>query len=188
MRASDKYEKFVADLTALLLRDRRASEVSHGRHNYLPGAAVLHQIDVSFVDGVTDPSKIVLIECKCLKRTVTLAHVKVLKATVDDIATGPALGRPVHGLIVSLKRLQPAAVAYAGYYGIQAQCVADGPEYDFSYDELRLVARTGVSFAVGYASAEGYAVRNCIRCGEWFRAAANLELCEACNSSHCGVD
>lgn len=158
MRASDKYEEFVADLTRLLIRDRRASEVSSGRRNRLRGAAgVLHQIDVSFLDEVTDPPKVVLIECKCLKKTVTLAHAKVLKATVDDIATGPALGRSVHGLIVSLKRLQPAAIGYARYYGIQAQCVADGPEYDFSYDELRLVARTGVSFAVGYASAEGYA-------------------------------
>ena len=156
MQASDKYEKFVADLAALLLRDRRASEVSYGRRNYLPGAAVPHQIDVSFVDEVTDPPKIVLIECKCLKRTVTLAHLKVLKATVDDIATGPVLGRSVHGLIVSLKGLQPAAVDYAGYYGIQAQCVADGPEYDFSYDELRLVAKPGVSLILLCHSADGF--------------------------------
>ena len=98
MTQASQYESFVAGLVQTLLRSRDASEVGHGRRNHLVGASgVRHQLDVSFFDRSVSLPKLVIIECKHLREPIKLAHVKVLKATIDDLAANRANEVTVRG-------------------------------------------------------------------------------------------
>ena len=180
MQASAQYEAFVAGLARALLRNRDASEVRSGFRNHLAGASgVRHQIDVSFLDRSTTPHTLVVIECKHLRRPVKLAHVKVVKATVDDLAQRLP-EETVKGVLVSLRGAQRGAIDYARHYNIDLQLVSDGSFYHFKYADLELIASSGLSSGHSHVSARGVALRACTVCGSEFESDGSLEVCPTC--------
>jgi hypothetical protein len=178
MQASARYEEFVAGLARTLLRNRNASEVRCGLRNQLVGSSgVRHQLDVSFVDRSSSPHTLVVVECKYLRQPVKLAHVKVLKATIDDLA---GTNIAVKGILVSLRGAQRGAIDYAKHYDIGLQLLSDGSFYRFKYADLELVASSGIASGGSYAVGHGMALRGCKLCGSVFESDGTPELCNSC--------
>ena len=169
MGTAPDYESFIAGLVRDLLRKRRISNLRHGSKNRLTGrSGATHQLDVSFVDNELSPNALVVIECKCLTKKIDLSHVKVLKATLDDLLGASGNASVGKAMIVSTKGAQRGAKQYAKYYGLDVQSVSDGPAYTLSYQGLSLVAATGTSDGSNSAQAHGVALRPCKVCGTTF--------------------
>ena len=182
MQASAKYEKFVAGLAEALLHNRDVSQVESGLRNHVAGRSrVKHQVDVSVLDGTTVPHTLVLIECKYIQQPIKLAYVKVLKATVDDIAAQQT-GVTVRGVLVSLLGAQRGASKYAVHYGIDLQVVSDGSFYRFKYADLELIASTGTAHGLSTTKGHGVALLTCAGCGTLFERNGTSTLCRACAS------
>ncbi|MEF8766837.1 MAG: hypothetical protein ABTS16_10075 [Candidatus Accumulibacter phosphatis] len=180
-----EFEEFIAGLARTILQPPISLTVGSGLRNHVVGASgIRHQIDVSFEDTRTAPPKLVLIECKHLNQPIKLAHVKVLKATLDDVAARVGATFQVHGMLVSRKGAQAGAMRYAGHYTIALQHINSAAEYDFAYDKWRVVGRSGASAAVGQAVAEGYALRTCTACGKQFRVIDASNACSFCGQTH----
>lgn len=161
MQASARYEEFVAGLARTLLCNRDASDVRCGLRNRLVGSSgVRHQLDVSFVDRSSSPHTLVVVECKYIRQPIKLAHVKVLKATINDLARTNVA---VKGILVSLRGAQRGAIDYAKHYDIGLQLLSDGSFYRFKYADLELVASSGIASGGSYAVGHGLALRgaNC---------------------------
>ena len=181
MQASARYEEFVAGLARTLLLNRDISDVRYGLRNHLVGSCgVRHQLDVSFVDRSSSPHTLVVVECKYLRQPVKLAHVKVLKATIDDLARSPRTKIAVKGILVSLRGAQRGAIDYAKHYNIDLQLVLDGSFYRFKYADLELVASSGIASGASYAVGHGVALRACKLCGSVFESDGTPEVCESC--------
>ena len=180
-----QFEEFIAGLARTLLQPPLALTVGRGLRNHILGASgIRHQIDVSFTDARSTPPTIVLIECKYLNQPVKLAHVKVLKATIDDIAAQVLGASQVKGILVSRKGAQKGARCYADHYSIDIQNIESQREYDFAYDRWRVVGRAAVSAGVSQAGAEGLALQTCAACGRKFRVADPSNTCSHCGHTH----
>jgi hypothetical protein len=181
VQESVRYEEFVADLARVLLRERPSSDVRSGFRNRIAGSSgVPHQIDVSFIDKSTKPHTLVLIECKRLRKPVKLAHVKVLKATIDDLTDRLGGEINVKGYLVSLSGAQRSAIIYAAHYDIELQLVSDETHYEFRYADLQLIARVGKASGQSHAAAHGSALRSCNLCGEPFTGDGIVKVCQSC--------
>ena len=84
-------------------------------------------MDVSFEDHAETPSALVLIECK-LRDRVRLSDVKVLKATMCDVASARGEVYSVRGILVCSGRVQSGAQRYADYHGIHVESRVDEAE------------------------------------------------------------
>ncbi|MBA2590854.1 MAG: hypothetical protein H0U97_00790 [Gammaproteobacteria bacterium] len=181
MSESARYEELVAELARTLLRNRDASDVRGGSRNRRVGiSGVRHQLDVSFVDRNTSPHTLVVVECKHLRYSIKLWHVKVLKSTIDDLAQRLGADSSVKGIIVSICGAQSGAITYAKYHNIDLQLVLDGPSFRFKYADLELKAESGTAFGAGYAVAVGVALHPCKLCGLAFARNGTPEVCPSC--------
>ena len=142
MDKGDKYESHVSRIVEHVQGCRPAiRDLGYGRQNKLSGkSGVLHQVDVSFVDPTFSNETLVLIECKNRKNPISLAHVKVLKATLDDVLAADWSPSAGVGILTSTTRLQTGAATYAEYHGIVHQQVNLGPQYAFRYDTIHTIA------------------------------------------------
>jgi hypothetical protein len=122
----------------------------------------------------------VLVECKSLKsdRRVNLGHVKVLKATADDLKDSPA-PEPIEAHIVSSVALQSGAATFARFYGIHFHVVSDGPNWAFKYGQ---VVQVGLALAADSASVQGVATihRRCSDCSSTFVPLGSERVCPIC--------
>ncbi len=176
------YEEFIAGLARTLLQPPSSLDVSSGLRNHIRGASgVRHQIDVSFEDATEPVPQLVLVECKHLNEPVKLAHVKVLKATIDDIAGAVGGHHTVVGILVSRKGAQRGAAEYARHYSVEIQQIESQREYDFAYRRWRVSGRAGAAHGGGHATAEGYGLRTCTTCGTAFRVRVVEQVCANCN-------
>lgn len=181
MQPSARYEGFVADLAKTINSHRDISDVGFGLRNHSVGSSgVRHQIDVSFVDRSSSPHTLVVIECKYLNRPVKLAYVKVLKATIDDLAQFGSADIAIKGILVSLHGAQQGAIKYAAHYNIDLQLVSDGSFYRFKYADLELVASYGTATSGSHVTGHGVALRACKSCGLHFKSYGTSEICQSC--------
>jgi hypothetical protein len=123
-----EYEALVRSMVQKLTASAQAlgpCKVNGGAQNHVPGASGFpHQIDVT----VSNPTDLLLIECKCWKEPVDVEPVLVLAARICDIrAATPALR--VHGSIVSTKEPTAGAMALAKYFAIEIDSVRNVHEY-----------------------------------------------------------
>lgn len=103
-RTPSEYENFIASLAEKLNDVYQVGSVGSGPRNRLRGkSSVNHQIDVSFIDRSSSTPELVVIECKNLRtgKAVQLGDVKILKATIDDIAGHPGHPSVIRGILVS---------------------------------------------------------------------------------------
>lgn len=183
--AYSEFEEFVAGLACTILGPPISLSVGSGLRNRLVGASgVRHQIDVSFIDPRTTPPTLVLVECKHLNDAIKLAHVKIVKATVDDIQTERGLQAHVTGMLVSRIPAQKGAQQYAKHYAIDLQHIANQHEYDFAYDRWRVIARAAASVSSSHAVAQGIALRACESCGNQFPVTDTNSTCPGCGLTH----
>lgn len=99
--------------------------VSGGATNRVTGASGFpHQIDVT----VRNPTKLLLIECKCWQARVDVEPVLILAARIIDIRAGLA-GMNVLGSIVSTKVPTHGARVIAAHFDISIDVVKSANEY-----------------------------------------------------------
>ena len=184
MQPSAQYEAFIAELVRVLLLNRGASDVRFGPQNHLTGAsAAKHQVDVSFIDKETSPHRLVVIECKYLGKRIGLGHVKVLKATIDDLAEKMGSEVVVKGVLVSLRVAQSGAITYAKHCGIDLQIVPDRSACRFKYADLELVAAKAEGFGRSKASGHGVALCACKLCSLTFQGDGASQVCQSCSAA-----
>jgi len=181
---SEEYELFIKNLiTDIQKNHRKIESLGYGRTNMIEGlCGQTHQIDVSFIDHDCPNPTLVLIECKERKRrSIELADVKVLKATLDDILASPRTPDCISAIIVTTIGEQKGARKFAEFYGIEIQIVPHGNEYTFSYQNI---IQAGVMIsAMTSASASAYSRRKCKSCGEYFKPQYKEYDCPQCTSS-----
>jgi len=178
---SDGYEEFIADLIANIeAADRRITDLGHGRQNTIEGVCGQpHQIDVSFVDHDFPNPTLVLIECKRLTDDpIDLEHVKVLKATLDDVLASPGAPDHANAIIATTVGARSGAQRFADYYGIQIERVAHGPSYGFRYEN---VTQVGVMATLKLSCcATAVLIRKCQSCGQRFEVKDGGMTCPQC--------
>jgi hypothetical protein len=161
-------------------------EVGHGLRNHLDGTSgVRHQIDVSFVDLAAVPPVLYVIECKYINRPIKLAHVKTLKATVDDLAGAFGQYR-VAGIIVSRRGIQRGAARFADHYGVSAQTVEMTKPFVFKLGKFVLAGSQGTCVGRADVSGRAAALRVCAECGNRFEinpGGDDRKHCMACGMS-----
>jgi hypothetical protein len=178
------YEEFIAQLVANLRVRHDIGDIKSGAKNRQVGASgVKHQIDVSFRETIIGQEKLVLIECKSLKtgRAVNLGHVKILKATADDMLGISQSSPPVELHLISSVPLQAGAARYAKHYLIQTHVVGDQGNWSFKYGS---VAQFGLALQASAAVVAGTASihRTCSACGTHFQPIASERECSACQT------
>lgn len=184
------YEEFIADLIGNLRLRHDITDIKYGPNNRLIGASgVKHQIDVSFIEHMPDAATLVLVECKSLRagRAINLGHVKILKATADDLESiNGATPESVAAHIVSSVPLQSGAARYAQHYRIGAHLVGDQGNWTFKYGS---VGQFGLALQSSSAVVTGTAsiLRRCSACGNQFTAVSNEKLCATCGAERSGV-
>ncbi len=142
------YERFIDSVVKELKPHYAIDEICGGERNRIAGISARHQVDVSFVDRDTSPPTLVLIECKSFKQTssraVTLGQVKVLRATIEDIAAHPRSnpGR-VAGIFVSTRGAQRGAMSFARYHNIDFQRVSARAPWSFKYRDVHQIGPAG---------------------------------------------
>jgi hypothetical protein len=180
---ASEYERFVAELIGNIKASHRdISQLGHGRENEIEGVCgQRHQLDVSFVDSSFDNPTLVVIECKRRrKKPIDLEHVKVVKATVDDILEHPQTPNNVKAVIVTTVGARDGAKRYAEYYGIDIQHVPHGPDYTFKYEN---VVQAGLLIAAkASVIASGAVLRRCPSCAERFEPNGSEAECHKCSS------
>jgi hypothetical protein len=99
--------------------------VNGGAQNRVTGASgFAHQIDAT----VSNPTDLVLIECKYWTEPVDVEPVLVLAARIADISVAASTTR-VHGSIVSTKEPTAGARVLAAYFRISIDTVVNPREY-----------------------------------------------------------
>lgn len=180
--SSDAYEKFIADLIDNIQgTNRNITDLGYGRQNTIEGVCGQpHQIDVSFVDNDFPNPTLVLIECKRFTDDpIDLEHVKVLKATLDDILANPKTPNDANAIIATTVGARSGAQRFADYYGIQIEQVAHGPRYEFQYEN---VIQVGVMVTLKLSGcATAVLVRKCQSCGQRFEVKDNEMTCPQCS-------
>lgn len=180
---SDDYERFIAQLIENVRGTQRAiTDLGWGRNNTIQGiSGQPHQIDVSFVDRSFAVPTLVIVECKRLaERPVQLHHVKIVKATLDDVLAHSETPDQAKAIIVTTVGAQEGARRYADYYRIRIELVQHGPDYSFRYENI---LQQGVMNQLSFSdSAVRQVVRKCGTCGEPFRVRDNEPTCPECST------
>jgi hypothetical protein len=180
------YEKFIADLIGNLRCRHDITDIKYGSKNRLIGASgVMHQIDVSFTEHIESATTLVLVECKSLRtgRAINLGHVKILKATADDLSLiNRAKLASVKSHIVSSVPLQSGAARYAQHYGIDSHLVGDQGNWAFKYGS---VAQFGLALQGSGSVVTGTASRHrrCRACGNLFPPVSDEKVCAKCEAA-----
>ena len=181
---SDDYEEFIADLIGHIQNgNRNITDLGYGRNNTIEGiCGQPHQIDVSFVDHDYPNPTLVLIECKRYgNKPIDLEHVKVLKATMDDILAHPETPNCVNAIVTTTFGARSGAQRFADYYGILIEQVSHGPNYDFQYENVIQIG-TMVKLKLS-DTATAVVVRKCQSCGSRFNPIDTEVVCSQCSSS-----
>jgi hypothetical protein len=181
---SDDYERFIADLIANV-RDtnRNITDLGYGRYNTIEGiCGQSHQIDVSFVDNDFVNPTLILIECKRFNDDpIELEHVKVLKASLDDILANPKTPNDANAIIVTTVGARKGAQRFANFYGIQIELVAHGPNYTFRYENF---VQAGVMVRLNASDSATVVVhRKCQSCELKFEVQVNEKVCPKCSTT-----
>lgn len=190
--SGSEYEAFIEELVKGIKDEANKNEVikiekiGFGRKNKLEGkSGINHQIDVSFVDNSNLVPKLIILECKNFnsRNKIQLGHVKILKATIDDIAASGNNPGNVQGILISTSCVQSGAAIYAEYYKISLQIVSDGPNWNFQYGKI---LQFGLAMEAESAKVCGIAIhsRKCINCNQMFPPQGNEKTCEGCKT-HC---
>lgn len=181
------YEKFISDLISNLRLRHDIRDIGDGLRNRLIGASgVRHQIDVSFTEHIESATTLVLVECKSLRtgRAINLGHVKILKATADDLRlTNRTKLASIKAHIVSTVPLQTGAARYAQHYDIDAHIVGDQGNWAFKYgsvEQFGLALQGPGSVVTGTASVH----RRCRACGNLFPPLSNEKVCAKCEAAN----
>jgi hypothetical protein len=177
-----EYEAFVASLVTTISKQFPTSKLGHGSSNRLTGkSGAKHQVDVSFVDLTDSPPTLVVFECKLLGKRIQLSHVKILKATMDDLTSAPGLPRRVMAMFVATKGFCGGQTTkYAKYHGIDIRLIKDLKNYSFPYKDHK-VAGTTICESLSISSSSTYqAFKACQNCGKLFDATGNKPLCPEC--------
>lgn len=178
--SSDNYEKFIHKLiTAVKDSGRKITDLAYGGQNRIQGiCGQHHQIDVSFVDHDLPKATLVLIECKQRgKKRIDLEHVKVLKATLDDIKADTA--NDVQAMIVTTIGAREGAQRFADFYEIKIEVVSNEQNFTFRYDNQ---IKAGISLSMrAQVIANPTVKRICESCGLEFEVQANESLCTQCS-------
>src|SRR3954467_15657327 len=127
----DEYEQIAREIARSIFEHVEGvtpDKVGCGRKNRPPGiSGYRHQIDVS-VRGLQD---LILIECKCWKKKVSVEAVLTFFGRIHDIA--PTFSGQIHGVMVTTKGFQPGVELLAKYYKIDLQIVRGPDEFSFAY-------------------------------------------------------
>lgn len=156
-RSPSSYEEFIAELITNLAAIRSVTNIGSGAKNRLTGSSgVRHQVDVSFTLADAEPPQLVVVECKSLRTgaAVNLGQVKVLKATIDDLASLGTHPARIVGVLVSSAPLQAGAAKFARHYGLQSHVVSDGPNWVFKWESM---LQTGLALQASAATISGQA-------------------------------
>ncbi len=181
---SDKYEQFIASLIDNVKgTHRNISDIEWGRTNTITGVCGQpHQIDVSFVDHDFDYPTLVIIECKrYMGNPIKLEHVKVVKATMDDILAAKDTQSHANAIIVTTVGAQEGAQLFADYYGIIIESVPHGPNYTFRYENI-IQASVTMSIKASVSLTDTLR-RKCQLCDEQFEVQDNENVCPICSSN-----
>jgi len=178
----DEYELFVATiLDGIKFSGRKLSDIRFGRNNRILGACgQKHQIDVSFVDHSCNEPTLILIECKRRKSNpINLDVVKVLKATLDDIAQNFTRATKFKAMLVTTAKIRRGARKYADYYGIVIEQVPHNKRFTFKYENI---ISAGMVISAGYMPLDFQAefIRRCENCGEKFEQIVEDATCPIC--------
>jgi hypothetical protein len=120
-----EYEDLVHELVARLGVATGESALRKGRTNLIPGASGFeHQIDVS----IHLPRKLVLMECKYIRRPVEVHHALVLAARLADVRQAHP-DHVVSGSLVSTKSVRVGAYKIAKHFGFSVDLVQSLDEY-----------------------------------------------------------
>jgi hypothetical protein len=182
----DEYEQFTATILEGIKSSRRKlSPIGRGRNNKIRGiSGVNHQIDVSFIDYSFDVPTLLLIECKRYdeqKNPIQLDKVKVLKATLDDIAQDFGKAAKFKAMLVTTAKIRSGARKYANYYGVVIEQVPHNKRFTFRYENI---ISTGMVISAGHMSLGFPAklIRRCENCGEKFEQVGEETICPICTS------
>ena len=181
---SDEYEKFIAEIVQDLgQNNRKITDLHYGRGNTIQGASGQeHQVDVSFIDHDFSRPALVLIECKRRQDKVHLEHVKVLFATVIDIAIKHHEKVGVRSILISTAGEQRGVRRFANHYGIALDITEHGPEYTFRYENLvQAVISDSGNLSVEMIPT---VIRKCSSCGKTFEADDHQWVCSECEQGH----
>lgn len=182
--SSSDYEQFIMSLIDNVKGTyRNISDLGYGRNNTITGmCGQPHQIDVSFVDHDFEHPTLVIIECK--RRTddrIKLEHVKVVKATIDDILIAEDAPDHAKAIIVTTKGAQEGAQRFADYYGIMIENVPHRPDYIFRYENI---VQAGITVSIQACSSVTADIhRYCQSCGKRFKVHETEKLCQNCAAS-----
>lgn len=126
-----EYERVVAEIVSGICASApnlADLEVSSGKENRILGASgYRHQIDIS----LRGQRRIYLVECKRLKRRVSVQSVMVLAGRVADIQNAYP-GINVAGILVSRVGASRGAIVLATYFGIRFERVVSAQQFGFS--------------------------------------------------------
>ena len=182
-KQSDDYESFISKLVENINNsNRNLKKIKHGSKNKINGASgQKHQIDVSFVDNSFKKPTLVLIECKrFFKDTININHVKILKATLDDILHHPKNPNNAIALIITTtKNIRRGAKLFSKHYGIRIEKVNHSDSYEFQYENIIQIG----SVVSLIASGESHVAhrRKCKKCNKWFEMRNKKDKCQKCN-------
>ena len=127
----EKYEKVVAAIAESVAQRVEVlpeGTVQSGRQNHWLGASGFkHQIDVS----VRGNERVLLVECKYLKRRISVEAVLTLQGRLADIR--PTLGLEVEGAIITKIGFQSGAQRVAQYFAIHCDLIRSAEEFGFKY-------------------------------------------------------
>jgi len=177
---SDEYERFVAALIENIKKSHRnIPDIGCGAKNTIKGVCgQYHQIDVSFIDHSFEKPTLVLIECKRYKKPIDLEHVKILKATLDDILASDKMPSDANAIIVTTSGTRVGAQRFADYYGIIIEVLPHSKNFTFRYENI---IQAGISISLKSTdTASPTVLRKCSQCGERFEVIQNELVCPAC--------
>jgi hypothetical protein len=124
----DEYEALVRSMVQELTTNAQAlgsCVVNGGAQNRITGASgFAHQVDVT----TSNPTDMLLIECKYWTQRVDAEPVLVLAARIADISAAVSTTR-VHGSIVSTKEPTAGARVLAAHFRINIDTVLNPREY-----------------------------------------------------------
>ena len=181
-RESDEYELFVARLIEDIKKSHRSiTNLGCGSNNLIKGACdQKHQIDVSFIDNSFEKPTLVIIECKRRRKPIDLGHVKVLKATLDDILASDESPSDANAIMVSTNGARIGAKRYADYYGILIEELPHGNNFIFKYENI---IQAGIAISLkATVEATATVLRTCSSCGSRFEVIRNEKKCPSCSA------
>ena len=135
---ADDYEAFLASIiSGVSESERNIVDRGYGRNNRLKGkSGQSHQIDISFIDRSFEEEKLVLIECKRHKNSISVDVPKILTYNATDIGNNPDYPDSVLKIIVSISGFQAGTRRIAEYEGIRLHTVNHGPPFGFDYENI----------------------------------------------------